>query len=117
MDKIEYGKVYLLDYSEKGKYTSQAVYLGKKSRNKRFILNNHVFMVWHNFMKKGDSPVVLNCSGFEIKEEDKLNLDYSAGRKNFARLSKLEKEYIQDLAKKYWDKIYKLTFSNKYIYF
>jgi hypothetical protein len=99
--KIEYNKKYLLDYSGNGNYTSQAVYLGEK-KSKRFLQNTHVFMIWHEFMKSDDIPVVVKCRNFEIEKEDKLDLHYTSGRKKFAKISKLEREYLKDLAKKYW---------------
>lgn len=98
MKDIQYNKIYLLDYKNKGEYDYQAVYLGDKL-TKRYPINKHFFMIWDNKMQLGDRPNIVACKYFEIKGN---KLELSTSKRNYKTLSELEEEYLKDLAKKYW---------------
>jgi len=94
MEQIKFGKKYLLSCYD---YESEGIYLGTKL--KRRLKNKYFFMAWHSFMKGEDEPVVIGCRNFKIKEKNKLE---TIGKMYFPKLSEKEREYLKELAKKYW---------------
>lgn len=93
MKKIEFEKKYFLDcYS----HEYQAIYLGQKL--KKSLKNKHFFMVMKGSSSKGDNPFIIGCKDFEIEGENKLQT--SRTRMYFPRISKLEQDYLEGLAKK-----------------
>jgi len=83
-------------YSIEG-YTpwSEAIYLGKKFKKRSL----HLFLVGITPLPNPYDPWVIECKEYEINE-GKLST-YST-KLDFPKLSNLEKEYLKDLAKKYW---------------
>jgi hypothetical protein len=94
MGKIEYGTKYIIHYWDQ---PSEAVYLGKTNREN--VQNSHMFMAWHPFMKKGSLPVFIALPKFKINGNE---IDAKETRKRFPKINSLEREYLTNLAQKYW---------------
>ncbi len=94
MHRIKFEKYFMSCYN----YESEGVYLGKSLKRNR--KNKHLFMVWHSFMKGNEKPVIIGCEDFKIHEGNKLEV--FATRMYFPTLSRQEKDFVTNLAKRYW---------------
>lgn len=92
MENIEYGKKYSLEGWSPG---SEAVYLGRKLKTSGL----HMFIVGPPSSATDYNPWLIGCVEFKINE-NKLRT-YKTKFDSF-EINKLEKEYLKELAKKYW---------------